>query len=54
MSETFIENHAICFKLFEVSKCDDMETQLLTKNEPATAGSIKTISSIATEEDNLM
>ena len=31
-----------------------MESQLLTKNEPATAKSIKTISSIAIEEDNLM
>lgn len=54
MSEPFIENHAICLKLSEVSKSAEMESQLLKKNEPTTAGSIKTISSIAIEEDNLM
>ena len=48
MSEPSIENHAICSKLSEVSKCAKMESQLFTKNETATTGSINTIASIVT------
>lgn len=50
MSEPSIKNHAICSKLSEVSKCAKMESQLFTKNETATTGSIKTIASIVIAE----
>lgn len=43
MSEPSIENHAIFSKL-----CAKMESQLFTKNETATTGSINTIASIVT------